>query len=113
MFRTLLSYLNDHESDVYFVCSATDVSRLPPEFTRAERFDAIFFLDLPGSREKELIWRLYLRRHGLAPGQRTPADPDFTGAEFGACCRLASLLDVPLAEAASNIVPVAVTAGES
>ena len=37
MFATLLSYLNDHESDVYFVCSANDVSKLPAEFTRAER----------------------------------------------------------------------------
>ena len=113
MFGTLLSYLNDHESDVYFVCSANDVSKLPPEFTRAERFDAIFFLDLPGSREKELIWRLYLERFGLDPSQRKPSDRDFTGAEIRACCRLAALLDVPLTEAATNIVPVAVTAGES
>ena len=113
MFGTLLSYLNDHESDVYFVCSANDVSKLPPEFTRAERFDAIFFLDLPGSREKEQIWRLYLERFGLDPAQKRPADRDFTGAEIRACCRLAALLGVPLTEAAANIVPVAVTAGES
>ena len=33
--------------------------------------------------------------------------------EIRACCRLAGLLDIPLVEAASNIVPVAVTAGES
>ena len=95
MFGTLLSYLNDHESDVYFVCSANDVSKLPPEFTRAERFDAIFFLDLPGSREKELIWRLYLERYGLDPAQRKPADRDFTGAEIRACCRLAALARRP------------------
>ncbi len=113
MFGTLLSYLNDHESDVYFVCSANDVSKLPPEFTRAERFDAIFFLDLPGSREKELIWQLYLERFRLDPAQRKPSDRDFTGAEIRACCRLSALLDVPLTEAATNIVPVAVTAGES
>jgi len=113
MFGTLLSYLNDHESDVYFVCSANDVSKLPPEFTRAERFDAIFFLDLPGSREKELIWQLYLEKYALDPSQRKPSDRDFTGAEIRACCRLAALLDVPLKEAATNIVPVAVTAGES
>ena len=75
--------------------------------------DAIFFLDLPGSREKELIWRLYLERFGLDPSQRRPSDRDFTGAEIRACCRLAALLDVPLTEAATNIVPVAVTAGES
>ena len=75
--------------------------------------DAIFFLDLPGSREKELIWRLYLEKFALDASQRRPSDRDFTGAEIRACCRLASLLDVPLVEAASNIVPVAVTAGES
>jgi hypothetical protein len=113
MFGTLLSYLNDHESDVYFVCSANDVSKLPPEFTRAERFDAIFFLDLPGSREKEKIWRLYLEKFGLDAGRKRPIDREFTGAEIRACCRLSALLDVPLTEAATNIVPVAITAGES
>jgi SpoVK/Ycf46/Vps4 family AAA+-type ATPase len=113
MFGTLLSYLNDHESDVYFVCSANDVSKLPPEFTRAERFDAIFFLDLPGSREKEQIWRLYLEKFGLEAGQKRPNDRDFTGAEIRACCRLAAMLGVPLVEAAANIVAIAVTAGES
>jgi hypothetical protein len=113
MFGTLLSYLNDHESDVYFVCSANDVSKLPAEFTRAERFDAIFFLDLPGTREKEKIWQLYLEKFGLDPAQRRPGDRDFTGAEIRACCRLSALLGVALTEAASNIVPVAVTAGES
>ncbi len=30
-----------------------------------------------------------------------------------ACCRLAALLDVPLVQAAQNVVPVAVTAAES
>ncbi len=113
MFGTLLSYLNDHESDVYFVCSANDVSKLPPEFTRAERMDAIYFLDLPASREKEQIWRLYLERFGLEASHRRPQDREWTGAEIRACCRLASLLGIPLVEAASNIVPVAITAGES
>jgi SpoVK/Ycf46/Vps4 family AAA+-type ATPase len=113
MFGTLLSYLNDHESDVYFVCSANDVSKLPPEFTRAERFDAIYFVDLPGSRDKEQIWQLYLKKFELDPDQKRPSDQEFTGAEIRACCRLAALLDVPLTEAATNIVPVAITAGES
>jgi hypothetical protein len=113
MFGTLLSYLNDHESDVYFICSANDVSKLPPEFTRAERFDAIFFLDLPATREKEQIWRLYLERFGIDPAQRRPEDREWTGAEIRSCCRLASLLDIPLLEAGAQIVPVAITAGES
>jgi SpoVK/Ycf46/Vps4 family AAA+-type ATPase len=113
MFGSLLTYLSDHESDVFIVASANDISRLPPEFSRAERFDWVFFLDLPGQRERQTIWEMYIRKFGLDPAQRRPPERDFTGAEIRSCCRLAALLDVPLTEAASNIVPVAVTAGES
>lgn len=59
MFGMFLSWLNDHESDVFVVCTANDVSRLPPEFGRSERFDGIFFLDLPGRVEKDTIWQIY------------------------------------------------------
>ena len=37
----------------------------------------------------------------------------WTGAEIKSCCRLAALLDVPLVQAALNVVPVAKTASES
>jgi hypothetical protein len=113
LFGTFLTWLNDHTSDAFVVCTANDVSRLPPEFSRAERFDATFFLDLPGADQKDAIWRMYLGRFGLDAGQRRPRDTDFTGAEIRACCRLAALLDVPLVDAAPHIVPVAITAGES
>ena len=113
MFAGFLTWLNDHESDAFVVCTANDVAKLPPEFGRSERFDSTFFLDLPGPAEKSLIWEMYLRTYGLDPGQRRPRDPDFTGAEIKSCCRLAALLDISLIEAAQHIVPVAVTAGES
>jgi SpoVK/Ycf46/Vps4 family AAA+-type ATPase len=113
MFGTLLTYLSDHESDVFIVASANDISRLPPEFSRAERFDGVFFLDLPGPRERQMIWDMYIRKFGLDPAQRKPQDRDWVGAEIRSCCRLAALLDVTLIEAATNIVPVAVTAGEA
>jgi hypothetical protein len=113
MFGSLLTYLSDHDSDVFIVASANDISKLPPEFTRAERFDGVFFLDLPGQRERQTIWQMYIRKFGLDPAQGLPLDRDWTGAEIRSCCRLAALLDVPLSEAASNIVPVAVTAGEA
>ena len=44
--------------------------------------------------------------------QPRPDDTNWTGAEIKSCCRLASLLDVPLIQAAQNVVPVAVTAGD-
>ncbi|REJ88279.1 MAG: AAA family ATPase [Planctomycetota bacterium] len=113
MFGSLLSWLNDHDSDVFVVCTANDVAKLPPEFSRAERFDALFFLDLPGHEQKQAIWQIYLDLFGIDADQRLPDDEGWTGAEIRACCRLAALLDMPLMQAAENIVPVAVTAAES
>ena len=113
MFGTFLSWLNDHESDVFVVCTANDVAKLPPEFGRSERFDGIFFLDLPGRDEKGAIWDIYRSMFEVDQDQRVPTDIDWTGAEVKACCRLAALLDVPLLQAAQNVVPVAVTAAES
>ena len=112
LFGTFLSWLSDHESDVFVVASANDISKLPPEFARAERFDAVYFLDLPSTAEKAKIWDIYLRTYVL-PKQGLPRTEDWTGAEIKSCCRLAALLDVPLVEAARQVVPVAVTAAES
>ena len=113
LFGTLLTWLNDHESDVFFVGTCNDISRLPPEFARAERFDGLFMIDLPGAKEKQAIWRMYLAKYGLDERQAKPAHDLWTGAEIKSCCRLAALLDVPLVEAARNVVPVAKTASEA
>ena len=101
MFGTFLSWLNDHESDVFVVCTSNDASKLPPEFSRSERFDGVFFVDLPGRQQKDTIWSLYLELFSLDPEQRKPADENWTGAEIRACCRLAALLDVPEAHTGS------------
>jgi hypothetical protein len=113
LFGSLLTWLNDHTSDVFFVATCNDISRLPPEFSRAERFDGIFFLDLPSREQKDQIWQLYLTQFGITAEQRRPHDTEWTGAEIKACCRLSALLDVSLMEASKNVVPVAITAGES
>jgi hypothetical protein len=113
LFGSLLTWLNDHTSDVFFIATANDVSKLPPEFARAERFDGIFFLDLPGDRERAAVWRMYREKFGLDGSRPLPQDRNWTGAEIKACCRLAALLGIPLLEAASNIVPVANTASEA
>jgi len=113
MLGTLLTWLADHTSDIFVIATSNNISGLPPELTRAERFDAIFFLDLPGRSQKDAIWQMYLRRFGLDPSQVLPEDESWTGAEVRACCRLAALLDVSLMEAAKNVVPVAATSAES
>ena len=113
LFGTFLTWLNDHESEVYVIATCNDISKLPPEFSRAERFDGIFFLDLPGTAEKRVIWNLYLDQFEFDRNQKLPEDEQWTGAEIRACCRLAALLDVPLNEAARQIVPIARTSAES
>ena len=113
LFGAFLTWLNDRTSDSYVICTCNDISKLPPEFSRSERFDGIWFLDLPGSQQKHAIWELYLKLFELDRDQARPKDDQWTGAEIRSCCRLAALLDLPLTAAAQNVVPVAVTAAES
>ena len=113
LFGSLLTCLKDHTSDVFFVATCNDISKLPPEFARAERFDGIFFVDLPTTEQRKIIWNIYLSMFELDREQTRPKDGNWTGAEIKACCRLAALLDVPLMAAVQNVVPVAVTAAES
>lgn len=94
VFGTVLTWLSDHQSDVYVVCTSNDISQLPPEFARAERFDGVFFVDLPTPDERAVIWDLYLSAWQLPTDQPRPADDQWTGAEIKSCCRLSALLDV-------------------
>jgi SpoVK/Ycf46/Vps4 family AAA+-type ATPase len=112
-FGAVLTHMADHAGDSFFVFTANDIAKLPPEFTRAGRLNAIFFVDLPGPAERERIWAIHLRRFALDPEQRRPGDRDWSGAEIETCCETADLLGIGLVEAAQYIVPVSVTAGES
>lgn len=114
MLGSLLTWLNDHTSDVYPIVTSNNISLLPPEFTRAERFDGIFFVDLPLPEQVAEIWKIYIDYFRLTPDQadKLPACEEWTGAEIRACCRLARLHDITLVESAKQIVPVAVTARE-
>jgi AAA+ superfamily predicted ATPase len=112
LFGTLLTWLNDHTSDVFFIGTCNDASQLPAPFARAERFDGVFFVDLPADEQRTQIWDIYLNQFGIDKAQTKPDDTNWTGAEIKSCCRLAALLDVPLTEAAQNVVPVSVTSAE-
>ena len=110
---SLLTWMADHTADVFVMLTCNDISRLPPEFTRAERLDGVFFLDFPESGEKDLIWAQYRRQYGIPESQARPDDTSWTGAEIKSCSRLAALLDMTLTQAALQVVPVAVTAAET
>ena len=112
MFGTFLTWLNDHKTDVFVVCTSNDISKLPPEFTRAGRFDAVFYLDLPTAEQREAIWQIHASKVGIDAYQPRPDTENWTGAEIESCCRLSVLLEEPLTDAAVDVVPVSVTAAD-
>jgi hypothetical protein len=59
---TFLSWLNDHESQVFVIATSNDYSKLPPEYTRMGRWDCLFFVDNPGPREQLDILDIYLKQ---------------------------------------------------
>jgi AAA+ superfamily predicted ATPase len=119
MFGSLLTWLNDHKTDVFFCGTCNDISQLMagnPEFARAERFDGMFFFDLPLDSEREAIWNIYLKMYGVKkhpPMKELIAlSQTWTGAEIRTCCRLSAMMDQTIEETSQNIVPIIRTAGD-
>ncbi len=81
VFGSLLTWLNDHESEAFFVGTCNDTWKPPPEFARAQRFDGVFFVDLSGREQKDGIWSIDTRHYGLDAKQARPDDAQWTGAE--------------------------------
>lgn len=67
LFGTFLTWLEDRGAPVFVAATANDIQRLPPEFTRKGRFDEIFFVGLPGQRERESIFNVHLAKRGRDP----------------------------------------------
>lgn len=87
MLGTLLTWLQEHTSRVYVVATCNDYHKLPPELTRAGRFDERFFVDLPTTPEERAeIALVHLKRFsktvdGLADVCAELSD-GWTGAEI-------------------------------
>ena len=118
VFGSLLTWLNDHKTDVFFCGTCNDISQLMagnPEFARAERFDGMFFFDLPHDDERQKIWEIYIKMYGVAKPppmkELIELSQSWTGAEIRTCCRLAAMMEQPIVETAKNIVPIIRTAG--
>ena len=83
---TLLTWQAEHKKDVFLFATANQVQYLPPELLRAGRFDAIFFLRLPGAEERKEIFDIHLRKRNRDPKKfnldsLARASEHFTGSE--------------------------------
>jgi len=82
-------------------CNA--VNKIPPEFFRAGRFDATFFVDLPTQEEQHTILNLYMKKYNIEGP--IPNITNWTGAEVESMCRHASIMG-SMSEAAGYVIPI-------
>ncbi len=83
MFGHFLTWLQETKTPVLVMATANDISKLPPEFIRAGRFDATFFVDLPTAEERREVLNIMNQRYGTnVPLENAHDLNDYTGAEI-------------------------------
>jgi ATP-dependent 26S proteasome regulatory subunit len=94
VFQILLTWMQEHTADIFLAMTANSIQSLPPEFLRAGRIDAMFWVDLP---EPEQVWEIlgiHLRKKGfkLSNFEKDRTDllkelQGFSGAEIEVCVK--------------------------
>lgn len=111
MFGYFLTWMAETKSSVLVMATANNISQLPPEFLRAGRFDATFFIDLPTKEERTEIIKIQNRRWGShIPLSYADKLNGYTGAEIEQLAK-DSLFD-GLDEALNALVPLSRTMRE-
>lgn len=62
LFGCFLTWMQDKTDAVFVLATANDISALPPELLRKERFDEIFYVDFPTKEEREGIFTIHLQK---------------------------------------------------
>jgi len=65
MFDALLYSMQEGLKNAFFVVTSNNIQALPPEFI--QRFDEVFFVDLPNASEREDVARIHIRKVGRDP----------------------------------------------
>ena len=94
---------------MFVIATCNDYSKLPPEYTRMGRWDAIFFVDNPGLQERVDILNIY---PGAVYGSKYldfPKMPDldsYSGAEIRQVAIEAAYNGGDLSAAARFVIPI-------
>ena len=121
VFGAFLTWLQERRAPVFVAATANEVDRLPPELARRGRFDEVFFVDLPSTKERSQILSVHLYRRGR-DATRYPVEEltreleHWSGAEieqmvssalFRAYAEKVELTENHLRAAARELVPLA------
>ncbi len=111
MFSHFLTWMQETTSRLLIVATANNISQLPPEFLRAGRFDATFFVDLPTLDERQHIIKIMNKKYGVQiPLHFAEKLTGYSGAEIEQLAK-DSIYD-GLDTAFENIVPLSRTMKE-
>jgi hypothetical protein len=86
--------------------TSNGLDNLPLGLRRRFEHAPMFFFDVPSRKEKNDIWQIQLKAHGLDPKQTIPEDMGWTGAEIRNCCSKAEALGMTVAQAHKWVIPV-------
>lgn len=59
---TFLTAMNDLQELIFWMFTANDVRKMHEAFFRAERVDGVFYVKLPGPKQRAALWKLYGKR---------------------------------------------------
>jgi len=81
-----LTGIQELPENIFLAAAANRIEELPPEMTRADRFDRIMFVGFPTLEEREAIFQIHLGDKHVEYNlkQLAAATPYFTGAEIKA-----------------------------
>jgi len=87
LLATLLTWMQDRESDVFLAATSNNIAALPAEMLRKGRFDEIFFVDLPTADVRAALFVLHLKKRGwdrvsFDAAKLAVASEGFSGAEI-------------------------------
>ncbi len=86
---TFLTWMQERTGQAFVIATSNDVSKLPPELLRKGRWDDLFFVDLPTSKERASILGVVFKKYKrdiavVNVPEIVAATKDFTGAEIEA-----------------------------
>jgi len=111
MFGHFLTWMAETTSSILVMATANNIAQLPPEFMRAGRFDATFFVDLPTKLERIEIIKIMNRKWKAdIPIEYADKLTGYTGAEIEQLAK-DSLFD-GLETAFKSLVPLSRTMRE-
>ena len=108
-----LKFMSDRPDGIYVVATCNDISSIPPEYLRAERWDtAPFFIDLPNDTELTAILKHYKNVYDVDGKLSAKELKGWSGAEVKALCRIATMMKTSIDDARQFVVPISTTMKE-